>query len=86
MHNLHLGGVAKNVPFGGLRSCNSMPQMSQQQVGPVYAAHTQQVGTRNMVNNPPPLASSQPSGLDTLGSWIKEQSNGGETLSNQLWK
>ena len=92
MHNLHLGGVNSGMQFGGLRSCSSMPQMSQQQGSAAFGGQMQQGAPAGGLLAAPahnPMASSQPSltGLDSnFGSWTSSQANSGQTLSNQLWK
>jgi len=92
MHHMHLGGVNSSMPFGGLRSCSSMPQMSQQQGGSAFGGQVQHGAQAGGLLSAPAhnaMASSQPSltGLDSnFGSWSSSQGNSGQTLSNQLWK
>ena len=82
---MQLGGAAVN--YGGMRSCNSMPQMSLQNGGVVYGGQMQ-AGNLLAAPGHNALTTSQPtlSGLDTFGSWNQSQVNSGQTLSNQLWK
>ena len=92
MQNMHLGGLNSSMQFGGMRSCSSMPQMSQPQGGAAFGGYMQQSTAGGLLSAPAhiSLASSQPSltGLNpNMGSWNAAQGHGGgQTLSHQLWK
>ena len=90
MQNMQLSKPGQGLTYGGMRSCNSMPQMSQPQGGAFWGNQMQPTNNEMLsASAQNHLRNSQPAlaGLGSLGSWNNTQSNtSGQTLSTQLWK